>query len=85
MAPQDTFHEHTQFRPDVLPYRPVNRQVPLDRLHEFSGYGLEFGIPKNRNRAVVHFERLVEGRFVGRETQRLSPALGLSHLLREGN
>ena len=55
------FDQHPQVRPHVFAHCPVDRDVFPDRYDQLAGYGAEYLVAQNLDRAVVRLQRVVEG------------------------
>ena len=63
--------------------RPVYRDVVPHGVDQFTGYVTECIVAEHLHRAVIGFQRVVEGQLIITQTQSLAAGVGLPHLLRK--
>ncbi len=70
-------------RPDVLAHGPIYCHVLPHRNDQFARDRLQRLVAQHFHRAVVRFQRVVEGELLFREAQSLPASVRLAHLARE--
>ena len=73
VSAENPAHQDAQMRPDVLAQRPVDADVPADRLSQLAGDVAERLVAEHLHRAVVRLQCIVECQFVHRKAPNRSP------------
>jgi len=66
---KNTFDQHAQLRPHVLPQRPVDRHVRADGTNQFLGNSPQRRLAEHLDRAVVGLQGVVKGKFLFGKTK----------------
>ena len=82
MLAEDALDQCPEPCTDILPQRPVDRNIAPHIVDQLTGYSTEGFVAQHLHRAVVGLQRIVEGQFVIGETELLATGAGARpHLL----